>query len=75
MWLWGNKYTACNPRRPAWAVSVPNYPNNAHPAGKQGMVGPGKAQQGPSKPKHSLFCRKRYCNELQLQLIVGIRGS
>jgi len=25
VWLWGNKYTACNPRRPAWAVSVPNY--------------------------------------------------
>ena len=53
MRLWGNKYTACNPRRPAWAVSVPNYPNAANigqHAQQRGDAGTGKARQGPAQP-------------------------
>jgi len=76
VWLWGNKYTACNPRRPAWAVSVPNYPMFADSRQHTQHRGDAGRWQGAARPSAAYIAHlMRYCNELQLQLIVGSRGS
>ena len=76
VWLWGNKYTSQLPRRPAWVVSVPNYLYVANIGQHTQQRDASTARRGIARPSAAHTAHlMRYCNELQLQLIVGSRGS